>query len=135
VRLKPALLGALLVFAPAADAQGMMHDPTRTPAGGGVMDPGLGDRPGMNTMATVTYDPVTHERVTYSLDRATGGFIDGVNIQTHKSWRADVRFDGSMVGKDADGDRWKFDRRANLYTNLTTGKTCEKTSLRRVCAP
>ncbi|HEY1415352.1 MAG TPA: hypothetical protein VGF42_05655 [Caulobacteraceae bacterium] len=88
---------------------------------------------GMNSTPVVTYDPATHERITYSLSRESGGFIEGVNIETHKAWHADVRADRSMTGKDADGDAWKYDYRTKTYTNLATGRTCVSANLRHVC--
>ncbi|HEY2178560.1 MAG TPA: hypothetical protein VGH15_08255 [Caulobacteraceae bacterium] len=126
---------ALILLAPAAtaDAQ-MMPNPMMPPPTVSSTDPGLVNRPGMNSTPVTSYDPATHERVTYSLDRWSGGFIEGVNTQTRKSWRADIRPDGSMKGKDVDGDAWKYDHRARLYTNLATGRTCQKANLRHVCA-
>lgn len=82
---------------------------------------------------TVVYDQQTHERISYNISRCTGGYIRGVSDLNGKFWRADVRPDGSMAGRDLDGARWRYDARARLYTNLTTGRTCAKTSLRHVC--
>lgn len=125
---------APILFAPPAAAQ-MMGSMTVPPPGAASNDPSQVNRPGMNSTPIVTYDPNTHERITYLIDRTSGGFIEGLNSETRKSWRADIRADGSMSGTDIDGDHWKYDRRAKLYTNLATGKSCEKASLRRVCAP
>jgi hypothetical protein len=83
---------------------------------------------------TQTYDQATHERVMYNISRCTGGFIMGTNTDTWKSWHADVRPDGSMSGLDADGAKWTYDHKTRLYTNLTSGRTCEQANLRHVCA-
>lgn len=131
-----ALVFLALVIAPAASAaaQDMGSMMTRPPQASSI-DPSVVNRLGMNSTPNTIYDPATHERITYSLNRETGGFIEGVNTETRKAWRADVKADRSMTGKDADGDAWKYDSRARLYTNLTTGQTCKKASLRHVCAP
>jgi hypothetical protein len=80
------------------------------------------------------YDAANHERIMYNISRCTGGFIMGTNTDTWKSWHADVAANGSMTGKDLDGDRWKYDRASKLYTNLTTGRSCASANLRHVCA-
>ena len=133
-KIAPVLSAFILASALQAAAQDMgspmMNRPTV-----GIPDQGMGNSPWSRSTPTTTYDPATRERVTYSIDRLTGGYIEGVNTETRKSWHADIRPDGSMRGKDSDGDSWKYDRRAKLYTNLTTGKTCGKANLRHVCAP
>lgn len=129
-----ALVLTLVIMPLASSASAQMSNPMMAPPPSPA-DPGSINRPGMNSTPTVTYDAATHERITYLIDRNSGGFIEGLNTETHMGWHADIRSDGSMTGKDIAGDRWKYDRRARLYTNLATGKTCEKTSLRRVCGP
>ena len=79
------------------------------------------------------YDEGGHERVIYNISRCTGGYIIGTNTDTWKSWRTDVHMDGVITGKDLDGNSWRFDPKAKMYTNLTTGRTCASTSLRHVC--
>lgn len=83
---------------------------------------------------TVVYDQKAHERITYNISRCTGGFIRGVNQDSGRVWRADIRPDGGMSGQDLDGSKWRYDPKVRLYTNLTTGRSCGQTSLRRVCA-
>ena len=83
---------------------------------------------------TTQYDAATHERIMYNISRCTGGFIQGTNTDTWKTWHADIAADGSMKGTDADGDAWRYDKKAKLYTNLVTGRSCAKSNLRRVCA-
>jgi hypothetical protein len=80
------------------------------------------------------YDPSTHERVMYNISQCTGGFIMGTNTDTWKSWHADIKVNGDMSGKDADGNSWKYDRKSKLYTNLATGRFCADANLRHVCA-
>jgi|SRR5580658_7903744 hypothetical protein len=80
------------------------------------------------------YDPSTHERIMYNISQCTGGFIMGTNTDTWKSWHAEINVNGDMSGKDADGNSWKYDRKAKLYTNLGTGKSCADANLRHVCA-
>ena len=84
---------------------------------------------------TTHYDSATHERIMYNISACTGGFILGTNTDTWKTWRAEIKPDGSMAGKDIDGDAWTYDRRSKLYTNLATGRTCARATLRRVCVP
>lgn len=128
-------LPLVIILLTSSAAAQMAPNPMMAPPPVSSTDPGMVNRPGMNSTPTVTYDAATHERITYLIDRNTGGFVEGLNTETRKAWRADIRSDGSMSGKDVDGDRWKYDRHARLYTNLATGKTCDKTSLRRVCGP
>jgi hypothetical protein len=84
---------------------------------------------------STTYDLAAHERIMFDISACTGGFIRGVNTSTWKSWHADVAADGAMSGADLDGNHWTYDPKAKLYSNLATGKSCSKTSLRHVCAP
>ncbi|HEY1559889.1 MAG TPA: hypothetical protein VGF71_03260 [Caulobacteraceae bacterium] len=79
------------------------------------------------------YDAATHERIMYNISACTGGFILGTNTDTWKTWHADIKPDGSMSGKDADGDVWTYDHRSKTCTNLATGRTCAKANLRHVC--
>lgn len=126
----------LILIAPAQVAVAQMApNPMMAPPPVSAADPSSVNRPGMNPTPTTTYDPATHERITYNLDRTSGGFIEGVNTETRKAWRADIRPNGSMKGKDVDGDAWTYDHRARLYTNLANGKSCAKANLRHVCAP
>jgi hypothetical protein len=120
----------MLATPAAAQMMGPMMTPPPQPNSG---DPSLINRAGINSTPLVTYDPATHERITYSLSRESGGFIEGVNTETHKAWHADVRADRSMAGKDADGDAWKYDYRTKTYTNFATGRTCASANLRHVC--
>jgi hypothetical protein len=83
---------------------------------------------------TTTYDAATHERVMYNISRCTGGFILGTNVDTGKTWNADVHIGGEITGKDLDGDAWRYDPKAKLYTNFATGRTCAQANLRHVCA-
>ncbi len=126
---------ALILLATPAATQDMMGPMMRPPPQASSIDPSLTNRPGMNSTPSTLYDAATHERITYSLNRDTGGFIEGVNTETRKTWHADVRADRSMTGKDANGDTWKYDGRSGVYTNLTTGQTCRRASLRHVCTP
>jgi hypothetical protein len=127
---------ALLLLATAIASPGaaqMMGSSMGPPPSAGANDMSRFNRTGMNTTPVVSYDPATHERITYSLSRETGGFIEGVNTETHKAWHADVRADRSMTGKDADGAAWKYDHHTKTYTNLATGRTCVSANLRHVC--
>lgn len=100
----------------------------------GTFDPSQIDRAAASSAPVVTYDPGTHEKITYKVSRQTGGFIDGVNTERHKTWHADVHVDRSMTGKDEDGNRWTYDPKAKLFKNLATGRTCAGTGLSHVCA-
>ena len=82
---------------------------------------------------TTRYDAVAHERIMYNISACTGGFILGTNTDSWKTWHADVKPNGSMSGKDADGDAWTYDHRSKVYTNLATGRTCASANLRHVC--
>jgi hypothetical protein len=80
------------------------------------------------------FDTAAHERIMYNISACTGGFILGTNTDTWKTWHADIKPDGSMTGKDADGDTWTYDHHSKLFTNLATSRTCAASSLRHVCA-
>jgi len=82
---------------------------------------------------TTRYDPVTNDRITYNLSRCTGGFISGVNLDTWKSWHADIRQDGEIFGTDIAGNSWRYDRKSSHYMNLTTGASCSASNIRHVC--
>jgi hypothetical protein len=99
-----------------------------------TFDPSQIDRAAASSAPVVSYDPGTHERVTYKVSRQTGGFIDGVNSESHKTWHANVHVDRSMTGKDEDGNRWTYDPKAKLFKNLATGRTCAGSGLSHVCA-
>lgn len=127
---------ALILLATAIANPGaaqMMGPSMGPPPSAGANDMSRFNGVGMTSTPIVTYDPATHERITYSLSRETGGFIEGVNTETRKTWHADVRADRSMTGRDVDGDAWKYDARTRTYTNLATGKSCAKANLRHVC--
>jgi hypothetical protein len=122
------LAASLLAFVPASLAAGPLHQPD------GRQD--LGCSLGWiqaGKFPTTVYDSKTHERVSYNLSACTGGYIKGVSADTWKSWNADVTPGGAMAGRDLNGDRWSYDPKARLYTNVSTGRTCSQTSLREVC--
>jgi hypothetical protein len=79
------------------------------------------------------YDEAARERVKYNISACTGGYILGQNIDTGRTWRAEVAYNGRMTGTDQTGARWTYDPKTRLYSNQTTGRTCGETSLRRVC--
>jgi hypothetical protein len=82
---------------------------------------------------TTVYDPATKERITYNLSRCTGGFIASVNDETSKTWNVDIDSDGNASGRDLAGNKWRYDRKTKLFTNLSTGTTCGAATLRQVC--
>ena len=126
---------ALVLTSTSAAVQDMGAPMTmRPPPQTSTVDSRLTNPSDMHPTPSTIYDSAAHERITYSLSRESGGFIEGVNTETHKAWHADVRPDRSMSGKDADGDAWKYDSRTKTYTNLATGKSCAKANLRHVCA-
>ena len=82
---------------------------------------------------TTHFDAATHERIMYNISGCTGGFILGTNTDTWKTWHANIKPNGSMTGKDADGDAWTYNHSNKVYTNLANGRTCASANLRHVC--
>jgi len=125
---------AAIGLAPAIAHAGPAYDVTLSPHREVTVDLGcLNGYVEKDRWPTVVYDSEYHERISYNISACTGGYIRGVSNLNGKFWRADVRPDGSMAGQDLDGSRWRYDPKARLYTNLTTGRTCAKTTLRHVC--
>jgi hypothetical protein len=81
---------------------------------------------------TTFFDQGGRERVTYNLDRS-GGYVKGSNADTGLKWNADISAAGVITGTDVDGSRWRYDPKDRIYYNLTTHRTCAKTTVRRVC--
>ena len=79
------------------------------------------------------FDESNKEKITYNISACTGGFIYGKNGDTGKSWRADIAPGGAMRGRDVDGDPWRYDPTAHVYTNEKTGRTCSQSSIRLIC--
>jgi hypothetical protein len=82
-----------------------------------------------------TYDKANHEQITYNISACTGGYIMGVNSDTGAKWHADIAYNGVIKGQDLDGDRWEYSPTSRVYNNLTTGRSCQSSSLRHVCTP
>jgi hypothetical protein len=82
---------------------------------------------------TTVYDQATKERVTYNLSRCTGGYIAAVNEETSKTWNIDIDPDGNASGRDLAGNKWRYDRKSGLFSNLATGATCRAATPRQVC--
>ncbi|MHB8286146.1 MAG: hypothetical protein ACYDD1_15915 [Caulobacteraceae bacterium] len=83
--------------------------------------------------ARITFNPATHERITYNVSRCSGGFINAWNEQNNKHWNVDINADGVAWGKDENGARWRYNPKVDKFTVLNSGKTCTKTDVRRVC--
>jgi hypothetical protein len=83
---------------------------------------------------TNLYDARTNERILMNISRCTGGYITGTNEATGVHWNADIFSDGTSRGRDADGDRWRYDPKARRFLNLATNVSCSHTDLRHVCA-
>jgi hypothetical protein len=78
------------------------------------------------------YDQGGRERVTYRID-SSGGYVRGIDTDTGARWNADISATGEIKGRDIDASRWRYDPRTRLYYNLSTGRSCAATSIRRVC--
>jgi hypothetical protein len=83
---------------------------------------------------TTVHDQSGRERVTYRID-SSGGYVRGVDSDAGTRWNADISPTGAMKGKDIDGNQWRYDPQEHLYQNLTTGRACAATSVRRICPP
>lgn len=145
--MKRALLSlAALAFVPGfAFAQNGVSATPRIPFGPPVVDANtaiagpvdLGcatGRPEAGQFPTQIYDAKTREHITYNLSRCAGGYVKGVEDETGKAWTIDVAADGVRTGRDLDGSKWRYDPHAKRYTNLSTGRSCEHTDFRHVCA-
>ena len=80
---------------------------------------------------SVYYDARTGDRIQYNVSRCTGGFIRGEN--NGRWWDVRINANRDISGTDLNGSRWKYDRRAHQYLNLTLGRTCAASDTRVVC--
>ena len=115
---------ALLALAPA---------PAAAQAGTSSGDYIAGQPTHPNRFPTTTYDPATHQRITYDVDGLEGGYVRGEDTLTGRRWHADIAPGGAMHGRDLDGAEWDYVPAAKLYTNHATGRVCAHTSLLHVC--
>ncbi|MEM7177208.1 MAG: hypothetical protein AAF503_05850 [Pseudomonadota bacterium] len=53
-----------------------------------------------------------------------GARIQGYNYHTGRSWNQTIDQNGSMRGRDADGNHWNYNSGTGAYHNFGTGRSC-----------
>jgi hypothetical protein len=80
-----------------------------------------------------SYDWQSGNSYNYSTDSFGNTNIRGHNYKTGSNWNTTVKPDGSMNGRDGEGNYWRYNSGSGYYYNYGTGKTCVGKGASRYC--